>query len=391
MSAAFPEFGFATAGRIVFGRGTASQAPKLVTRLGTRILLVHGRSAARAAWLVEALREAGGQVATVACPGEPTVAMVREGVAVARAAGVEVVVSLGGGAAIDLGKAIAALVPADGDVLDHLEVIGRGLPLTASPLPFVATPTTAGTGAEVTKNAVVGSPEHGRKASLRDDRMLPDIALVDPALTDGLPKSVTLASGLDALTQVIEPYLSARANPLTDALCRDAIPRALPALRRLMRGEDAAARDEMAWVSLCGGLALANSGLGAVHGLAGVLGGATGAAHGAICGALLPHALSALRASAAPAVTQARLDEIEGWLASALERPKDRAFEALAAWSRENGLPTIAGLGVSPGDYPRLAEMARASSSMKASPVAFTASELEAMLRAADEAAPSTG
>jgi alcohol dehydrogenase class IV len=384
MTSALGEFAFATAGRIIFGRGKALEAPKLIKYFGNRVLLIHGRAPERSAWLRNALEAMGARVTSLACPGEPTLAMVQEGLAVARAAKVEVVVSLGGGAAIDLGKAIAALVPADGDVLDYLEVVGLGLPLPAAPLPFIAMPTTAGTGAEVTKNAVIGVPEQGRKVSLRDDRMLPDIALVDPALTDGLPQSVTLASGLDALTQVIEPYLSSRANPLTDSLCRDAIPRALPALQQLMQGEDAAARDTMAWVSLCGGLALANAGLGAVHGLAGVIGGATGAAHGAICGALLPHMLTALRSSAASATTHSRLDEIEGWLASALDCPRDSAFATLAAWARENGLATISQLGVAPADFPRLAEMSQVSSSMKASPVSFSAAELEGMLHAAN-------
>ena len=216
--------------------------------------------------------------------------------------------------------------------------------------------------------------------------MLPDIALVDPALTDGLPKSVTLASGLDALTQVIEPYLSSRANPLTDALCRDAIPRALPALRQLMRGEDAAARDEMAWVSLCGGLALANSGLGAVHGLAGVIGGATGAAHGAVCGTLLPHVLTALAGRAEPkSVCAVRLHEVAEWIAAGIGCSEGNAFRSLAEWGRGNGLPTISQLGVAPADFPHLAEMSRTSSSMKASPVGFSGAELEAMLHAANE------
>lgn len=384
MTPPLKDFAFATAARIVFGRGKAVEAPGLIARFGTRILLVHGRSPERAAWLRDALEAAGARVTGLACPDEPTLVMVQEGLAVARAADIEVVVSLGGGAAIDLGKAIAALASADGDALDYLEVVGRGLPLPAQPLPFIAIPTTAGTGAEVTKNAVIGVPEHGRKVSLRDDWMLPDIAFVDPALTDGLPKSVTLASGLDALTQVIEPYLSSRANPMTDALCRDAIPRALPALQKLMQGEDAAARDAMAWVSLCGGLALANSGLGAVHGFAGVIGGATGAAHGAICGTLLPHTLRVLQAKAAPgSVCALRLGEIEGWIAGALGCPEAAAFDALAEWGRTHGLPTLSQLGVDPADFRKFSELSQASSSMKASAVVFSVDELEGILVAA--------
>jgi hypothetical protein len=166
--------------------------------------------------------------------------------------------------------------------MDHLEVVGRGLPLTEAPLPFIAIPTTAGTGSEATKNAVIGLHDQGRKVSLRDDRMLARLAIVDPALTDGTPWAVTLASGLDAVTQVIEPFVSVKATPYTDAISAPAISAGLMALQRLRQGEDQDARDALAWVSLSGGLALANAGLGAVHGLAGVIGGLCPAPHGAV-------------------------------------------------------------------------------------------------------------
>ncbi|MBL9058957.1 MAG: iron-containing alcohol dehydrogenase, partial [Mangrovicoccus sp.] len=288
-------FAFATATEILFGRGQLATAPSRIAALGRRVLLVGGATPARSDPLAATLAAAGCHVTRFAIPREPDTALVAAGVNLARDAAAEVVVALGGGAAIDAGKAIAALVPAPRPMLAHLEVVGDGLPLDEAPLPFVAIPTTAGTGAEVTRNAVIGVPEASRKVSLRDLRMLPRLAIVDPALTDHCPHAVTLASGLDAITQVIEPYVCTRANLLTDALCRDAIPRGLAALQRLMAGEDREARDEMAWVSLCGGLALANAGLGAVHGLAGPLGGLTGAAHGAICGTLLPHVLAANR------------------------------------------------------------------------------------------------
>ncbi|MFD1344783.1 iron-containing alcohol dehydrogenase, partial [Litorisediminicola beolgyonensis] len=287
-------FAFATAGEIRFGRGEARRAIPDIAAFGARVLVVHGSDAARAAWLIDGLTEAGAQVTTLSITGEPDVAGIEEGVRMAREAGVESVVALGGGAVIDAGKAIAGLVPSDRAITDHLEVVGQGLPLDRDPLPFTALPTTAGTGAEVTRNAVISVPEARRKVSLRDARLLPTLAIVDPSLTDGLPRAVTLASGLDAVTQVIEPYVSPRASVLTDALCRDAIPRGLGALIRLMEDDsDRDASDAMAWVSLSGGLALANAGLGVVHGLAGPLGGLSGAAHGAICGALLPHGLAA--------------------------------------------------------------------------------------------------
>ncbi len=377
---AIPAFAFATAGEIVFGRGRASEAPARIAAMGRRVLLVHGRDPGRAAWLADGLRAEGAEVTALACPREPDLTLVEEAAALAR--GCDAVAALGGGAAIDLGKAAAALATQSGGPLDHLEVVGRGLPLDRQPLPFAALPTTAGTGAEVTRNAVIGAPEQGRKASLRDRRMLPALALVDPALTDGCPKAVTLASGLDAVTQVVEPYLSNRATPLTDALCRDAIPRGLAALRRLMEGEDPDARDEMAWVSLAGGLALANSGLGAVHGLAGVIGGRTGAAHGEICGRLLPVSLM-LNARRAEGETARRLAEVRGWIGRAFGIEDDGAIETLAAWSASHGLRGLRDMGLDPADHAGVAEAAQGSSSMKGNPVALRVEELAAMLDAA--------
>lgn len=378
-----PPFSFASAGEILFGRGRAAEAAGRISAFGHRVLLVHGADPARAGWLREALPH----VICIACRGEPDLPALESALAKARAAEPEVVVALGGGAVIDMAKALAALIPAPGEILEYLEVVGQGQPLTVPPLPMVALPTTAGTGAEVTRNAVIGVPEARRKVSLRDPAMLPRLALVDPALTDGCPWGVTLASGLDALTQVIEPYLCTRANPLTDALCRAAIPLALPALMRLDEAEDPAARDAMAYVSLSGGLALANAGLGAVHGLAGVIGGETGAPHGAICGALLVPVLSALSGAAeAGSQLQARLDEVAGWLARPLGVSPDAAFPALATWAQGAGLAGLGGLGVAAEARGRIAHQAQASSSMRASPVTFDSDALTAILEAAHSA-----
>jgi len=370
-------FSILAPGRLLFGRGQAGMAAAAVTGLGRNVFLVHGRDAARAAWLMRDLQAMHAAVTPHAASGEPTLDDLERALTAARHARADVVVALGGGAAIDLGKAVAALVPQDTAPSDHLEVVGRGLPLARAPLPFVALPTTAGTGAEATKNAVIGVPARGRKVSLRDDRMVPRVAIVDPALTDACPRAVTLASGLDAITQVIEPYLSVRANAFTDALCRDAIPRGFAALIRLMAGEDAEARDEMAWVSLCGGLALANAGLGAVHGLAGVIGGATGAAHGAVCGALLPHVLR-MNATHAPSP---RTEAVRHWLAAAFGAPDGMA--ALAAWARDSGLPNLSELGVRPAQHLSLAEAALDASSMKANPFQPSRDMLSDVLAAA--------
>lgn len=369
-------FAFMTATEILFGRGKSREAAARVAGLGRRIFLLQGATPARADWLAEDLAARGCQVARFCVGQEPDTELLAQALAAGR--GAEVVVALGGGAVLDTGKAVAAMLPATRPLLDHLEVVGRGLPLDHAPLPFVALPTTAGTGAEVTRNAVIGVPEHRRKVSLRDSRMLPRLAIVDPGLTDGAPRAITLASGLDAVTQVIEPYVSTRANPLTDALCIDAIPRGLAALIRLMQGEDPAARDIMAWVSLCGGLALANAGLGVVHGLAGPLGGLRPAPHGAICGALLPHGLRMNRARVADPT---RLDQVLAWISAAFDSADP--LQALQSWSRAHGLPDLATLGLTDQDRDLAAEAALTSSSMQANPARLDLADLKAILTAA--------
>lgn len=368
-------------GEIRFGRGKAAEAVPGIAAMGARILVVHGATAARVGWLCDGLRAGGSQVLGFACAGEPDLDILAQAVAAARAFDPTVVVACGGGAALDLGKAVAALAPEAYPPLEYLEVVGTGRKLSGPLLPFVAIPTTAGTGAEATKNAVIGVPEHRRKVSLRDDRMLAKLAIVDPALTDGCPRDVTLASGLDACVQVIEPYLCASANPVTDALCAKAIPMGLRALARLMRGEDADARDALAWVSLTGGIALANAGLGAVHGLAGPLGGVTGATHGAICGRLLPPVLATNGAAieeGSPAA--ARMAQVMAWITDALGLS---APEDLEPWITAHGLPRLGAMGLDRTAIPAVAEAARGSSSMRANPVSLGGAQLEAILTAA--------
>jgi alcohol dehydrogenase class IV len=365
--------------RILFGRGEARKAPALIRDFGPRGVVVHGSDGRRAAWLTEAL---GPATLAISCKGEPTLGDLLAALGPARDWRPDWVAALGGGAALDLGKALAALVPAPGEPLDHLELVGKGLPLVAAPLPFIALPTTSGTGSEATRNAVIGVEEKGRKVSLRDDRMVARLAIVDPALTDGCPRSVTLASGLDALTQVIEPFVSIKSTPYADALSRPAIAMGISALQVLMAGEDQLARDRMAWVSLCGGLALSNAGLGAVHGLAGVIGGMTGAAHGAICGTLLGPVIAANR-GAAEGGAKGRLDEVCAILAEGLGCGAAEAPLALQDWARAAGLPGLAALGVTPAMHAEIVEASMQASSMKGNPVVLSREVLAGVLETA--------
>jgi len=378
-------FSFSTAGKILFGSGQSKHAARLITAFGPTVMVVHGALHMRAEWLLNDIMEQGGDVSCLSCPDEPSLMLLETAVDVARAIKPDVIVSVGGGSAIDLGKAVAALMPAKGQAIDYLEVVGAGKKLDSQPLPFVAIPTTAGTGAEVTKNAVISVLQKKRKVSLRDDRMMADVAIVDPRLTDGLPRNITLSAGLDAITQVIEPYISCKGTPLSDALCKPAIPRGLAALGRLMEGEDADARDEIAWVSLCGGLALANSGLGAVHGFAGVIGGHCGAPHGAICGALLPHVL---RCNAKASIDQshyaARISEVcESISKFTGAQESDVALKLFEEWIHRNGLSRLSDMGVQPRDHGEIVEAAQASSSMKGNPVALSNEELLGVLASA--------
>ncbi|MDR7127052.1 iron-containing alcohol dehydrogenase [Pseudotabrizicola sp. 4114] len=365
--------------RILFGRGQAAQAAGIARSFGARGIVVHGANPARAAALIEAL---GPGILSLACAAEPTLPMLEQATVTARAHHPHWVLAIGGGAALDLGKALAALIPAPGGPLDHLEVVGKALSLQAEPLPFIAIPTTAGTGAEVTKNAVIGLPDHGRKVSLRDDRMIARVAIIDPALTDGCPWPVTLASGLDAVTQVIEPYVSHKATPYTDAIALPAIAPGLRALMQLHRGEDPKARDALAWTSLCGGLALANAGLGAVHGLAGVIGGTTGAAHGAICGALLGPVLAMNRARST-GEARSRIDHVCTLLAEVLGCTASNAPKALATWAHAAGLPRLSALGVREENHAAIAAAAETASSTRGNPVVLEREALcEVLVRA---------
>jgi alcohol dehydrogenase class IV len=378
-------FEFATATKIVFGRGRASEIASHTKKHGSRALFVTGAHPERVASLWETLQTEGVAVEVYCVSREPTVEVARDGVARAREHGADVVVSVGGGSALDAGKAIAALLTNPGDPFDYLEVVGKGRALSTPSAPFVAVPTTSGTGAEVTKNAVLESREHRVKVSLRSDSMLPRVALVDPELTVSVPPSVTAATGLDALTQVIEPYLSCKSTPLVDAIAMAGIRHAREGLLRAFRdGNDLDAREHLSLTSLFGGLSLANAKLGVVHGIAGPLGGMTGAAHGALCARLLPAALGAnlralsTRAPGHPALGRAR--EVGRVLTGDANATGEAASEWLAALVDELGIPRLRGLGFDAVRIPELVAKAQRASSMQGNPIPLLDDEVAAIL-----------
>ncbi|WP_392386021.1 iron-containing alcohol dehydrogenase [Marinomonas primoryensis] len=373
-------FSVLTPTEIVFGRGQIAQLNDRATKLGTRVLIVHGRDPSRLSG-VFALLKTVDIVQTLSIEKEPDLDTLVAAIDKGKLLAIDLVLGIGGGSVMDSAKVLAAMLPSQTDLISHLEVVGSGLPLSAKRLPLILIPTTSGTGAEVTRNAVIDIPEAQRKVSLRDNQLLPDLALVDPALTDNCPRLVSLYSGLDAITQVIEPYISSRSNLFTDMLCVEAIPKGLQALKQLMIMESNEARDALSQVSLFGGIALANSGLGVIHGIAGPLGGLCGAPHGAICGALLPAGIAANRDNVIDAEQKARINRVIGWVAEVFETSNDQALQTFHQWIIHNGLPGLASIGVTEEHIVSTSKTAASSSSMKANPVALSTETIENIMR----------
>lgn len=381
-------FEFATAARIIFGEGESKKVGGYAAEFGKRAFIVTGEDDERAAPLINALNGKGIPFTRFTIEQEPTIPLAEAAVELCRRDGCDVVISMGGGSVVDTGKAISALVTNPGEPMDYLEVIGRGKTLTIDPLPFIAMPTTSGTGAEVTKNAVLKSETENVKVSVRHPKMLPRIAIVDPELTYSVPPNVTAQTGLDALTQVIEPYVSNSANPLTDGIAREGIMRGSRSLLRAFKdGLDKEARRDMALVSLMGGLSLANAKLGAVHGFAAPIGGMYPIPHGAVCGILLPFVvkanIKALQTRYPGHPTLKRFDEI-GQIVTGDHRAD---ADAGAAWLEnlcgELALPGLGYYGVKKEHIPDIVEKSRVASSMKGNPIELTPEELTGILEAA--------
>ena len=385
------KFEFFAVGRIIVERGGARRLGELAGALGKRVLLVHN-AAGLVDQVAEIVRSAGLACDCFRQHGEPTVQSVQVALAQARGAQSDVIIGMGGGSAIDTAKAVAALLGNGGEPLDYMEVVGRGQKITRPSIPWIAVPTTAGTGAEATRNAVVGYPERQFKASIRSELMLPRVALLDAELAVGVPAHVTAASGADALCQAIESYTSISANPISDGLALEGISRAGGSLRRAYdNGADLDAREDMAIAALLSGITLGNAGLGAVHGFAAPIGGSFPVPHGVVCAALLAHVIGAnvqaLRQRQPESQALVRYATVGRVLASQRDLNEPAAIDAGIAFIQEltahMQIPRLREYGIAEPAVDRMVELATKASSMRYNPIVLSKEELAEILRAA--------
>ncbi len=382
--------------RIEFGAGTITKLPDIVARYGQQMLVVVGarsfQASPHAAPLFDGLRVRGCRWDLVSVAGEPSPDFVDEAVRVRRGSAIDAVIGIGGGSVLDAAKAIAGLLRPGNSVMDHLEGVGPEKPYRGPATPFVAVPTTAGTGSEATKNAVLS--RHGAdgfKKSFRDDRLVADFAIVDPDLLSGCPPALIAANGMDAFTQLLESYVSLRSNPLTDTLAIGGMRAVRDGLLAWYRGGDGAAagRERMAFASLSSGICLAQAGLGSVHGLAQPLGSLFPIPHGVVCGTLVAAAtrvnVEVIQAREPNHPALAKYAEVGRLLSGSDDLDDAGACAALLAtleqWTREMDLPGLSTLGVGETDFGRIIADCRGSS-MKTNPVMLTDGEVERILRA---------
>ena len=377
---------FSTSNRIIFGFGEFRKISDLIKDWGHRAFIIRGNNPTYGKEFFEIIEGLDLEITYYKVDKEPDISLLSSAVKLARDNKCEFVIGFGGGSVIDTGKAVSALLNNDGDLMDYLEVVGKGLPQKNISKPYLAIPSTAGTGSEVTRNAVIDVSDKKVKVSMRNAYMLPKIALVDPELTLELPPHITATTGMDAFVQVIEPYVCNSPNPMVDMFCRDAIPRAAAnLLKAFQEGSNINARENMAWVSLMGGLSLANAKLGAVHGFAGPIGGMFHAHHGAICASLLPAVMQVnienLKKTDQESSSLKRYREIAVWLTNDLKADVDDGIQFIGTLCKNLKIPRLREIGITEKDFPSIVEKSKNSSSMKGNPVQLPDEELMRILK----------
>lgn len=387
-----PPFSIARLPRIEFGAGSLKKLPDILEGYGKRLLLVTGERSFTASpsgeWLLAELKDRGFGWETLRVSGEPSPQFVDEAVAQFRGGGFDAVVGIGGGSPLDAAKAIAGLLKPGNSVLDHLEGVGPEKPYLGPSTPFIAVPTTAGTGSEATKNAVLSVSEQYKK-SFRDDRLVAEWAIVDPDLLATCPPALIAADGMDAFTQLLESFVSTRSNPMTEALARSGIMAVKDGLLPLHAEQSSQSREKMAYASLLSGICLAQTGLGSVHGLAAPLGAFFPMPHGAACGTLVAAAtaanIAAMEAREPENPALPKYAEIGRRFAmqkglNGLEA-RDFLVATLHRWEETLALPRLSAYGMKEADIPRVVANSRGSS-MKTNPIALSDAEVAGILSA---------
>jgi alcohol dehydrogenase class IV len=376
---------FSTANRIIFGAGRISSLRDIIGHYGKKVLIIKGKEFPDPGILFAICEDAKVEWNYYNVENEPDIESINSAVELGREKDCDFVIGFGGGSVIDTGKATSALLNNQGSLLDYLEVVGEGKPLKNPSKPYIAIPTTAGTGSEVTRNAVISVPDKKVKVSMRNAYLLPEIAIVDPEMTYGVPKTITALTGMDAFTQVIEPYVSRSSNQLVDLFCKDAIPKGASYLLRVWEdGNDHEARENISWVSLMGGLALANAKLGAVHGLAGPIGGMFHAPHGAICAALLPSVMlvnvEALLNRGDDYRKLSRFEDIARWVTGIENASIEEGVEWVTSLCKSMEIPRLSEFGIKKAHFPAFIKKSIKSSSMKGNPIQLTGQEIAKIL-----------
>ncbi|MGF1756940.1 iron-containing alcohol dehydrogenase [Photobacterium sagamiensis] len=376
-------FQFMTSSRIVFGEGALSNSFSTFNQFGYSVLLVTGKDSLRSEPVVSYLKQQNMRYQQVAVLGEPLIAMIEEMAAMGRRFRPDMVIALGGGSVLDAGKALAALIPNQGSVYDYIEVVGRNVPLQAKPLPFIAIPTTAGTGSEVSKNAVLRSAQENVKVSLSSPDMLPDLAIVDPTLTYGMDPVLSGCCGMDAFTHLMEAYVCGTPNPLTDMVCEEGLRRLAGAIIPACEDDDPRARSDMSFAAMLGGMALSNAKLGAAHGLASALGGRIHSPHGLIIAQLAPfvmqeNILAAREAGRADVLNRYRQ------LACILTGRINAEVTDGILWTKRTlkrlNLPPVSQFGLCDTMFDDVAEDALLSNAIKGNPLPLNKQRLQGIL-----------